>query len=179
MAHRTIHHLTEDEVRKIVDAARDNPRDYLILRILAKTGMRQGEAFRIMPEDCDLNNKIIYIPKAKRDEKREVPIDDNTARLLKDWIDDHAPDKNENLWGLSERTMRRLPARYAKAAGVEKVVSCHSFRRFFATQLIRQNMSEFRVQRLLGHKSVNTTLIYSKIVTNDCLQDYNRIMNNW
>jgi integrase/recombinase XerD len=177
--HRTIHHLTEEEAIRIVEAARENPRDYLILRIFAKTGMRQGECFRIVETDCDLDNKIIYIPKAKRDEKREVPVDDKTALLLKEWFRDHELDKKGNIWGLSERTMRRLPGRYAKKAGVEKVVSCHSFRRFFATQLIRQNMSEFRVQRLLGHKSVNTTLIYSKIVTQDCLKDYNRIMNNW
>jgi integrase/recombinase XerD len=179
MTRRIIHHLSDDEVKSIIEAARDNPRDYLILRILAKTGMRQGEAFRILPEDCDLNNKLIYIPVAKRDEKREVPLDDRTAQLLKEWIDNHPPGKNGNLWGLSERTMRRLPGRYAKEAGVNKVVSCHSFRRYMATQLIRQGMSEFRVQKILGHKSVNTTLIYSKIVTQDCLQDYNRIMNNW
>lgn len=170
--------LYENEVKAILKAASSSQRDYLILRLFAKTGLRQGELFRIKPHDVDYARKVIYIPIAKRGERREVPIDTQTSALLKRWIKTENGDKR-SIWGLSERTLRRIPGRYAQIAGITKVVSCHSLRHFFCTLLIRNGMSEFRVQKLMGHRRVDTTLLYAHLVTQDCQTEYDRIMNKW
>ena len=169
--------LTEDEVKSIINAAADNRRDYLILRILAKTGMRVGELHKINVQDIDFKNSLIYIPVAKNDERREVPLDIVTGQILRAWVQEC---NHGQIWkSLSYRALQDIPARYASKAGLTKKVSCHSMRHFFGTDLIRNGMSEFRVQKLMGHKNVSTTMLYTHLVTSDVVPEYNRIMNKW
>lgn len=169
--------LTEDEVKAILNAAAISRRDYLILRILAKTGMRVGELHRMKPEDIDFKNGIVYIPVAKRDERREVPLDIVTGQLLRAWVQEC---NHGQIWkSLSYRAIQDIPSRYAALAGITKNVSCHTFRHFFVTTLIRNGMPDSKIMKLTGHKNPSTLGIYNRIVTNDLMPDYHRIMNSW
>lgn len=50
------------------------------------------------------------------------------------------------------------------AAGVTKQASCHTFRHSFATELLRNRVDIRTVQTLLGHASVETTMIYTHVM---------------
>jgi integrase len=169
--------LTDDEVKKIVQAAINGRRDYIILRLLAKTGMRVGELCRIEVKDIDFKNHLIYIPVAKRDERREVPMDHVTSQLLQFYIMDKKI--SGKVWNITTRAVQNIVDKYAALAGLTKNVSPHSFRHYFGTNLVRHGMSEFRVMKLMGHRSVSTTMLYTHLYTSDAVEDYNKIMGAW
>jgi len=63
-----------------------------------------------------------------------------------------------------EATVARSIKRATRLAGIEKHVSCHTFRHAFATHLLETGHNIRIVQELLGHKQVETTMIYTHVM---------------
>lgn len=213
--------LTFDEVCAIMNAASSKTRDYLILRIFIKTGIRLAELAGIERQDIrEVNEKdetgmvksaryIIHVSMdtAKRGEEREVVLDEATSTSLKQylglykkgldklekqvdkWNMEHKQEidakaikrRRASIWfNLTPMAIENLVKKYSKLAGISKNVSPHCFRHFYTTHLIRNGMPPHEVQKMCGHRHLNTTLsVYAKILTNDCIPNYDKIMKGW
>lgn len=71
-------------------------------------------------------------------------------------------------WGryhLAPSSTQRQVKRAARDSGIPKHVSCHTFRRSFATQMLRAGYDVRTVQKLMGHRDIRTTMIYLQAVT--------------
>jgi integron integrase len=64
----------------------------------------------------------------------------------------------------NESGLQRAVSHTARLIGLNKRVSCHTFRHSFATHLLQQGYDIRAVQELLGHKNVKTTLIYTHVL---------------
>ncbi len=76
-------------------------------------------------------------------------------------------DKVSNLyrrWYISPRTLQRAVQMASRASGIYKQVGCHTFRHSFATHLLQSGYDIRTIQELLGHKSVETTQIYTHVI---------------
>ena len=187
MSKRAPDPLTEEEINLILDAAIINPRDYLILRVLVKTGIRLGELYGIKKEgkwmhgiqkkDIDVKKKRLWVftLKKRKYARREVLVDDATMSILQTKIATMEPEDCVFRKDCSYRQIQRIPLKYAKKVGIDKNVSCHSFRHFFITNSWRKGVDIVSLQHMAGHSNISATTVYLHVATDDVEKKYREI----
>ncbi|MDR1453930.1 MAG: tyrosine recombinase XerC [Candidatus Margulisbacteria bacterium] len=174
-----INNLLEISARGAADLKRG--RDTAVYELLYASGIRVSELVNIQPLDLDLDAGEIRIL-GKGAKERIVLISPRAARALRDYLQNVRPvlAKNNNnkenalflnLKGgrLTQRSVERNLAQYAKLAGLSKNVTPHTLRHSFATHLLEGGADLRAVQELLGHSSLSTTQVYTHI-TKDRLE---------
>ncbi|MCR5027029.1 MAG: tyrosine-type recombinase/integrase [Methanobrevibacter sp.] len=174
--------FTNEEITKmrtwITNRKYGDLRDLAIFELLLSSGIRVGELHNLNISDMDMvNNKFRVIGKG---DKERVCYFNSAAKIaLEDYLNSRKDDnpalfvtlkskkKKESLGrtyvrlGINpiERRIREI----GQAVGVK--AHPHKFRRTFATNLVKKGVNVAEVGKLLGHESIETTLIYT--VTED------------
>jgi integrase/recombinase XerD len=167
-------YLEREQVDSILDAAKiTNVRDYLLLRVLWRTGVRVNELVNIKPQDVEWNNQVINIIKAKRGKQRRVLLDEDTLKMLSDYVLAQKIQEDQPIFGLTSRQIRYIVKKYGNVIGVD--IHPHTLRHSFAIHLVRSGMDLRRLQLLLGHSSLNMTQIYLQFKDDDIREVYQKI----
>jgi integrase len=153
--------LTHEEERKLLDNA-DRPKWLRPMLVLAlHTGMRKGEILALRWQDIDLSRRVLTVQKSKNGLKRGIPLSEcltATLRALK--ADTKVIGISGRVFPISDRSLRQAFAKALRKAHIHDF-RFHDLRHTFATRLVQGGVDLYRVQKLLGHKSIAMTMRYA------------------
>ena len=133
--------------------------DLTLIQTAMKTGMRRSEMGNLKVEDINLDKGRLYVRGGKGDKDRVIPIHPDLVEGLRRLIEGKAG--NDSVFGLLPRSIGNKFRQWSKKAGVK--IHTHSFRHYFATNLVEKGANIRVVQELLGHTSLDTTQIYLSV----------------
>ncbi len=156
--------FSEIEVEKLRRAA-DRKRDLAVIDVLLSTGMRVGEIVKLNRSDITNNECIVF---GKGETERVVYFNARAAVSLSNYLNERM-DNDEALFVRSRKPYNRIGEsaiedivrKVGKVAGVNNVHP-HRFRRTTATIALNRGMPIEQVQKMLGHKQIDTTMIYAQ-----------------
>lgn len=173
--------LSVEQVSVLLDAARvgddvTSLRDSALLELLYATGARVSEAVGLALDDLDLDEALPVIRLfGKGRKERIVPLGSYAKAAIEAYIVRSRPVLAQRGQGspalflnsrgraLSRQSAWEIIQRAAGRAGIDEDVSPHTLRHSFATHLLEGGASIRDVQELLGHASVQTTQIYTRV----------------
>lgn len=143
---------------------------YIATELLFATGMRVSELASLLDRAVDLDDATITIV-GKGNRERRVFIPDEIKSLLRDYraVRDRCAAGAETFLvnsrgaAASPQMIRRLVRIHGERALVRDRVTPHMFRHSVATYLLEEGVDIRYVQRLLGHRSISTTEIYTHV----------------
>lgn len=185
---RRIHKIkTKQPVKEIIsdemiERLRDNcrcSRDLAMIDLLYSTGIRVGELVGLNISDIDFEERecVVY---GKGDKERRVYFDAKAKLHLQNYINSRT-DTNPALFVTLDSPYERL-----KISGVEirvrelgrklniEKIHPHKFRRTMATRAIDKGMPIERVQKILGHSQIGTTMQYAIVNQNNVKTSHRR-----
>jgi integrase/recombinase XerD len=173
--------LNADEVDRLTEAVdTSNPiglRDRAVIELLFSGGLRVSELVGLNRDHINLERREFTV-RGKGQKDRPIFISPRAADWLTRYLETrkdpgkplfihYSGTKDELEDGmytrLTARSVQRLVARYARAAGITKAVTPHTLRHSFATDLLQNGADLRSVQDLLGHANIATTQIYTHV----------------
>jgi site-specific recombinase XerD len=155
-------------------------RDKALLETLYATGMRVAETAQLSMADLDWRAGEARVRDGKGGKERVVLLGRPAMAALRQYVDQARPVLMERrkdklapvvdaVWvngrgtRLSGHAIYVLVVDYARRAGIDKPVTPHTLRHSFATHLLEGGADLRVVQELLGHRSLSSTQIYTRV----------------
>lgn len=170
-------YLSQEDIQRVIARCDDGTpigmRDKTIITVLARTGIRAGEAARITLSDIDWADGRLIIRAGKTSRERVLPLPEDVGRGIVHYLKrarpraecrhlfvrHRAPFTPLSPWAISWIAGYRL-----KQSGVAAArFGAHAFRHSAATHMIRRGASLKDIADILGHQSLGTTNIYAKL----------------
>jgi site-specific recombinase XerD len=178
--------LSDEDSAKLLAAAKAHRllRYRLVVEMLSRTGMRATELCELAADAVSVRDGShwLRIPVGKLRNDRMIPLHAELVPLLDEWTtrnrvhiraqqrlmaDEHKP--------LDRRTVHRIVATTAKKAGIEHAYP-HQLRHTLATQAINRGMRLETIAEMLGHRSMDMTLVYARIANRVVADEYASVM---
>ena len=170
-------YLTNYELEKFFSSYNRNKpygvRDYAIARCLRDLGLRCSEVAELTLDSFDWENGIVIIKQTKTYYERILPLPTITGQAIEDYLLNWRPltterilfvrYKNQCGQGMGVSQVRNTVRSAATRAGLEKFTGTHILRHTVAKEMINNGTSLKTIADILGHESIETTCIYTKL----------------
>jgi integrase/recombinase XerD len=166
--------IPADDVQRLLDGCdRSDPigiRDYAILMLVVRLGLRSAEVARLELDDIDWRaGQIVLRGKASRQDGMPLPCD--VGEALSDYLSQaRPPTPLRQVFLASKAPMRPIPPglvsdvthRACDRAGLRRI-GAHRLRHTLATEMLRRGAKIVEVSQVLRHRDLATTAIYAKV----------------
>lgn len=156
--------LSPDEVERLLACVRPFPLQVLLTTLYA-AGLRVEEGTFLKVADIDSARMLLRVARGKGAKERLVPLSPRLLELFRahwravrpgDWL---FPGGRPGR-PLNTATVQKACQQAVRRAGLGKRATPHTLRHSYATHLLEAGVDLLTIQRLLGHRSFSTTLIY-------------------
>ncbi len=164
-------------------------RDRVMMELFYSSGLRMSELVALDKGDVDFRNALMKV-KGKGKKERVIPVTKTAINWIKDYLSHHErlldtkTHKKEvdckaiflNKWGtrMTTRSVDRTFQKYFKMSGFVAQVTPHVLRHTIATHWLEKGMDLKMIQTMLGHESLSTTTIYTKVSPSLKQEVYNK-----
>jgi len=165
---KTIKIPTKEKIEMLI--ARAGKTLSLKLTISKETGLRPIELCTLKVKDIDLDQRLIHPTTAKHGSARTLKISNNLQTTLQNYINRNKLNLNDKLfkgtaddYGKHYRQMRNQLAKKLNNPSL-KTIRLYDFRHYYATTLYAKTRDILYVKQQMGHKKIETTLIYTQLL---------------
>jgi integrase/recombinase XerD len=164
--------LSIDEVRRIIDAVR-TPHNKAFFWTVYSLGLRLQEGLNLQVGDIDSARMMVHVHRGKGAKDRYVPLPPRTLTVLRQyWVTHRHPTwlfpamgRDQAQASMAAEPMARASVagaikRVFRELGFRKKISIHTLRHSYATHLLEAGVNLRMIQQLLGHGSLQATMIY-------------------
>jgi len=173
--------LSEQDAQRLMAAPAETTvglRDRAILELVYGTGLRLSECVRLDLQDLSLLEGRLLVRSGKGGKDRALPLVGRAAAALSFYLREVRPQlarspREEAVFlardgeRLSRSALQARLGHYGQALGLRMKLRPHLLRHTCATHLLQGGADIRHVQRLLGHKEIRTTAIYTRVSVTD------------
>jgi site-specific recombinase XerD len=152
-------------------------RDFALLYLTAAYGLRSSEVVRLTLDDIDWRGATIRVPKSKTGRDLQLPLTNEAAKVLIDYLRDGRPASTDRRLflrtyappgPLEPTAVNDILDKWAKESGLKVVrLGSHVLRHSFAIHLLRRNVSVKSIGDVLGHRHAESTAVYLRLALED------------
>lgn len=158
--------LTRNEVHTLLNATQ-NLKHRTIFMTTYSVGLRVSEVTRLKVQDIDSETMRIFIRNGKGQKDRYVMLSPRLLEELRIYWKAYRPKDwlfpGQGNVPISTSAVQSVFARVRSQAGIDKAATPHSLRHSFAVHLLENGTNLKHIKELLGHASIQSTMIYLKL----------------
>jgi integrase/recombinase XerC len=156
-------------------------RDRAIMELLYSSGLRVSELTGLSVEDINIRESLVKV-RGKGKKERIVPVGSKAMEAVKSYLVERLLRKgrdrglflNRSGRKLTDRGVRRIVVKYARAVAIHGKIGPHTLRHSFASHLLQGGADLRVIQELLGHRSLSTTQKYTHLNITHLMDIYDK-----
>ncbi len=157
-------------------------RDKAMLEVLYASGIRVSELLALKISDVNLDVGYLMMNRHEENE-RIIPLYNLAVQALRNYINESRPQivsnqREQNLFlnangqAMTRQGFWKLVKHYTSAANIDKDITPKTLRHSFATHLLENGADINMVKDMMGHSSINSTRVYTKLLKTKYLSTY-------
>jgi len=166
----------EELLKQPIESDLKGQRDQTMLQTLYSTGMRVTELISLKVSDVNFTNGTIKIAKNKT--SRVIKLSNSSMKYLTNYILNMRPlltklDTDDTLFlnangkKLTRQGFWKILKQYKDKANITKELTPHTLRHSFAVHQLRDGIDMKKLQEILGHTDIATTMMYNSFLDKD------------